>query len=581
MTESSKGSDQRNSRLLNRWHARRAAFGGGSTQFVTDPEPRSIGSVERGRQLIDGSYLFAGALVEAPGQEIWSVKAPSPRFSETIQGCAWLDDLAALGDKDARVLAQGWIWRWISVYGGGGGPGWRPDLTGRRVIRWINHAAFLLHGRDDAEIGEFQSSLVNQTTFLSRRWQAAAPGLERFEALCGLIHGGIALEGQEKLAEPAISALSEACAEQIGEGGEIPSRNPLELLSIFSLLTWTGAALGDCGFEMTPAHREAIERIAPTLRTLRHSDSGLARFHGGGRGTEGWLDQALAQSGIRKRQEGDTAMGYARMSSGRTSVIIDGAAPPSGEASVNAHASTLAFELTSGRRPLIVNCGAGESYGTDWRRAGRATPSHSTLALDGYSSARLGDPDNVTGLEPLTHVPDDVPMEIKRAPVGVGFLGSHNGYVALHGLTHRRALELAFDGRGIGGDDRLLAVTETDQETFEASMRAVKHAGIRFDIRFHLHPDVQADLDQQADLVSLSLMSGERWIFRHDQNHTLSIEPSVYLEGGRLTPRATRQIVISGNVIDFSTRVRWSLSKAQDTAIGVRDLRRDDTALPN
>ena len=36
----------------------------------------------------------------------------------------------------------------------------------------------------------------------------------------------------------------------------------------------------------------------------------------------------------------------------------------------NAHASTLAFELTSGRRPLIASCGAGAAAGGRWRLAG-------------------------------------------------------------------------------------------------------------------------------------------------------------------------------------------------------------------
>ena len=83
----------------------------------------------------------------------------------------------------------------------------------------------------------------------------------------------------------------------------------------------------------------AIERIAPTLRTLRHTDGGLARFHGGGRGAEGWLDHALSTSKIKTRQPDGLSMGYARLSAGRTSVIIDASAPPGGPASVNAHAS--------------------------------------------------------------------------------------------------------------------------------------------------------------------------------------------------------------------------------------------------
>lgn len=141
---------------------------------------------------------------------------------------------------------------------------------------------------------------------------------------------------------------------------------------------------------MPPSLAKRIEAMAPVLRTLRHADGSLARFHGGGRGAPGMLDTALALSGQRAQAPTDRAMGYARLSHGRTTLLLDAAPPAEGPLSIAAHASTLAFELTSGRRPLIVNCGSGRTFGDRWRRAGRATQSHSTLTLDGTSSARLG-----------------------------------------------------------------------------------------------------------------------------------------------------------------------------------------------
>ncbi len=72
----------------------------------------------------------------------------------------------------------------------------------------------------------------------------------------------------------------------------------------------------------------AIDRIAPTLRTLRHADGALARFHGGGRGIDGRLDHALIQSGNRNLHVDGLAMGYARIAAGRTSIVIDAALPP-------------------------------------------------------------------------------------------------------------------------------------------------------------------------------------------------------------------------------------------------------------
>ena len=568
----------RKARFLNLWHARAAArMHAQRVGFVSSPEPRTIGSFARGRQLIAGNFLFAGTLVEQPpSMTPWEIDSKDMAFIEELQGFAWLDDLAAVGDARARNAAQRWVRDWIARYGTGRGPGWSPDLTGRRLIRWINHALFLLRGSDAPDGDAFFRSLFRQTHFLSRRWHGAAPGLPRFEALTGLIYAGLSLEGMEGLADPAIRALAQECAAQIDEEGGLPTRNPEELLHVFTLLTWAAAALSDAGRSAPKAHIAAIERIAPSLRSLRHSDGGLARFHGGGRGAEGWLDHALSTARNRNRQPGGLSMGYARLSGGRTSVVVDAAVPPGGAAAVNAHASTLAFELTSGRRPLIVNCGSGASFGAAWRRAGRATPSHSTLALGGYSSARLADPDRFTGQEALIDGPTHVPVEIGAASDGIRFQGGHDGYLLTHGLTHARTLELTFDGRGLAGEDMLLALEDADKRRFDKALDGTRLRGIGFEIRFHLHPEVDATLDLGGAAISMALKSGEIWVFRHDGAQVLSLEPGVYLETTRLKPRAAQQIVLTGRVMNHATRVRWSLSKAQETAIGVRDLVRDD-----
>lgn len=560
-------------RLRNRLAARRAVLGLPATAFRSQPEPRMIGSFARGRQLCAGNFLFAGHLIEAPGANIWDLRPPDHGFAEALHGFGWLDDLAAAGDAPARERAQAWLWDWIARFGRGRGPGWTPDLTGRRLVRWISHAFFLLSGQGGAASHAFYRSLAAQTLFLGRRWKASEPGLPRFEALTGLIFAGIALEGMERHLSPALTALDHECRSQIDAEGGLPTRNPEALLEVFSLLTWAAVALGETGRGASPAHWAAIERIAPTLRTLRHADGGLARFHGGGRGAEGRLDQALADSGVKGRAPDGLAMGFARLGAGRTSIVIDAAPPPQGRASAGAHASTLAFELTSGRRPLIVNCGSGASFGPDWRRAGRATPSHSTLVLASRSSARLGPARD--GREYLATAPRRVPVAVSHASDALRFEGAHDGYLQEFGLTHTRRLELTFDGRALVGEDMLLVLDEGDRPRFDAALDATGLDGIPFDIRFHLHPDVDVSLDMGGHAASFALMSGEIWILRSDGSTTIGVEPSVYLEKTRLKPRATKQVVLSGRAMEYATRTRWSLAKPQDVPIGIRDLARD------
>lgn len=272
-------------------------------------------------------------------------------------------------------------------------------------------------------------------------------------------------------------------------------------------------------------------------------------------------------------------MGYLRMTGGRTNIILDAAAPPMGRHSSNAHASTLAFELTSGRRPLIVNCGSGAGFGAEWRRAGRATPSHSTLCVRGFSSSRLGtEPGGPGARAELDEVPAQVWSQVDQTLDGVRVLAGHNGYAPTHGMTHLRELILSQDGRILRGEDSLGAMTGPDRKRYDKLMERTERLGIDYDLRFHLHPDVDATLDMGGTAVSMALKSGEIWVFRHDGVAELRLEASVYLEQGRLKPRGTKQIVLSAKVTDYACQLGWTLAKAQDTPAAIRDTTPDEPA---
>ena len=551
------------------WRAQKAAT---AISFASQPEPRTIGLFARGRQLLAGNFVSGGQVVERPDTEIWDVPFADPWMRSEIHGFTWLDDLAAVGDSVARKRAQVWTQAWIRRYGQGKGAGWSADLTGRRLIRWINHALMLLQGAEKAESDAYFRTLSAQTVFLSRRWQKAAPGLPRFEALTGLISAGLALDGMQSLVGPALAALAHDCESEIDIEGGIPTRNPEELLGVFTLLTWAAQALAEAGHMTPPEHLAAMERIAPTLRALRHADGGLARFHGGGRGAEGRLDTALANAGVKALSSAGLAMGFARLSGGRTTVIVDAASPPGGGAGRHAHASTNAFELTSGRRPVIVCCGSGAPFGPDWRLAGRATASHSTLEVEGYSSSRLG-PDPEGEMSERAEV---TAVRVLPGENGAGLHLAHSGWTKTHGLSHVRDLMLTNDGRHLTGIDKLSAISTAEKRRFEKLMIDGRLKGVRFAVRFHIHPDVEARLDMGGTAVSLALRSGEIWVFRQTGADLMTLEPSIYLEKARLRPRQAVQIVLAVRAMDFETEVGWTLAKAQDTPLAIRDLDRED-----
>ena len=75
-------------------------------------------------------------------------------------------------------------------------------------------------------------------------------------------------------------------------------------------------------------------------------------------------------------------------------------------------------------------------------------------------------------------------------------------------------------------------------------------------MRFHLHPDVNASLQQDGEAVLLRLRGGG-WRLRAD-GARVTLEESIYLGG--LEPRRSEQVVLTGYA-DGPQQVKWAISK--------------------
>jgi uncharacterized heparinase superfamily protein len=210
--------------------------------------------------------------------------------------------------------------------------------------------------------------------------------------------------------------------------------------------------------------------------------------------------------------------------------------------------------------------------------AGRATQSHSVMSIDGSSSSRFGK--STKSAERLTDRARVTSLRRFSGPAGVEIIVSHDGWAHTHGLVATRRLLLSPDGRHLTGEESLLATTAEERKTFEAILTRTTLKGAAISLRFHIHPDVDCAVDMGGTAISLALKSGEIWVFRHDGQAELSLEPSIYLEKGRISLRPTRQIILTRQAVEFDTRIGWTLAKAQDTPLAIRDFDRDDGPAP-
>ncbi len=553
-----------------RLHSRLSLVGRSTSGLVTSPAPLWTGDDLMARRLASGLLHLGGAMVEARDQTPWDITPPSASWENALQGFDWLDHAVAAAESADRAKLIGWLWDWIDRYGSGAGPGWRPDLTGRRLARWICHAPVLLNSAGSTRSKVFFRSIGRQTRFLRRRWATAPAGLPRFQAAAGLIYAGLALEGAGGgVMREGIAALGKEGKLRIRPDGGLDSRSPQDLFEVFAILVWASQSLAENGMVPSPDHAAAIQRIAPAIRAMRLGDGALARFHGGGSGDLERIDRALVASGVRPDQRIFECMGYHRISTARSTVIFDGGVIGKGAEAEAFHASAFCFEASVGRRPMIVNCGPGADFGDEWRTAARATAAHSGLTIEDMSSSRLitrrgGAPLLLAGARELECVREEDAS-------GVRLMASHDGYLATHGLIHRRRLSLSADGGDFRGEDSVTAEGAGPRASFDIAAGRMDRMCVPFAIRFHLHPHVEADVFLAGRAVRLRSPSGDLWIMRQ-LGGELTIEDSVYLDDRRARPRATKQIVVRGEAKEYSGVVKWAFRRAEPEKPAPRDL---------
>lgn len=557
-----------------RWQARLCGSSGRRARLVSTPAAPLTGNAAQGSALVEGRIsLGHSRAVLAEGRSLWAVPSPTAGFEAARQAFGWLDDLAALGTGPARQVAREWVAEWFTRQGHGKGPGWSLPLVSARLERLVVHAEWLTTGASGLNPARVERALARHRRFARRRIAMLPDGPKGLAVAARLVVAAARLDGSDALLAQAQDALDRACRVLVDRHGAVEDRSPETLARVFCHLAEAAQALADAGLGPHPEHARTLGRIAPVLRTLRHADGRLPRFHGGGAGNVARIDAALAglrdlggSVGARRHPAPFLPMGFARLSRGRVSVIVDVTAPPTSRgASGTSHAGTLGFEMTSGRSPLIVNCGGAGGFGPDWQDAARQTASHSTLVVGDRSSSKLERTRG--GALVLTEAPGDVQVDLHPDLPDTHVVGAHNGYGPAFGLIHARRLDLSLAGDLLQGEDLLSAVSEADKRRFSQ----VAADGVPFALRFHLHPSVEAHLDPATGVVHLALPSREVWQFTHDGPCMIRLDPGVYLENTRPEPVASRQIVLSGRVTQPGLMLRWRLARDRTTPAFAQD----------
>ena len=511
------------------------------------------GNAALGRDILEGTFRRFGQTHTSDPAKTWTAALPSERFALWLHGFSWLYHLAASGGETAHNLSEALFARWVAEYGQYHSFAWRPDILAQRVLALS--IASPLGG--DPEAGT-AASLNRQATVLSRTHSRLPRSAARLQGLIAVAAADLRLKGAPRLSANIRSELTETLKSDILPDGGHVSRCPETALDIYSDLFALDGLLEAEGKPAWPAVSRALDRLAPFLATLSHTEGGLATFQGGGQGNPQALKSAMAQPQARPFGFAPNT-GYQRIVAEGTCLLVDTGELPPFPLDRHAHVSPLAFEMSSGAGRLVVSCGFSQEQPLSWREAVQLPAAHSTLHLDPAQPVRFVPAQDVfSGLhiadEPAAHViRDTAPVKAQRREAEMGVLveGSHHGYVAESGLIHSRRLYLSKDGRDLRGEDSLSLAPDALENIAETQTVS---------IRFHLHPDVEARLSDKGTHIDLAL-GEERWVFLASApGARFFLEPSAYLGTG-VRARPTQQIVMQLALEETQWQGRWGLRR--------------------
>lgn len=517
-------------------------------ELVIAPGDIRTADPTRADDIYAGYYVFGGRMVNSEGRPPFSIAPPNPDFARELAGFSWLRHLRAAGATLPRTNARALISDFLSAEPRlRAGPAGEPAVVARRILSWLSQAPFVLTGADADFYTAFMRGLTRDAATLARR-AGDTIGQDRLLAGIAMTELALCADLGEAILKRTTAMLSEELGRQIfADGGHI-GRNPetlVELLLDLLPLRHTFAARNQ---PAPQALLNAIDRMIPMVRLLRHGDGSLALFNGMGLTEPDHLATVLAYADARGRALLNAPhAGYQRLEAADTVIVVDAGGPPPSSLSQAAHAGCLSFELSVGVHRVVVNCGAPPPGKSALREAARQTAAHSTLTIDDASSCRFAASSGFERLLTGTILsgPRNVTAERREQADATILDASHDGYGPVFGLRHQRRLVLTRDGRRLFGEDRLEALPGAAQRKPE-----------RFDLRFHLHPDIRVEPTEGTN--SLRLFAGPDEIV-FEANAPVSVEESV-LFAAATGVRPSRQIVLSGGATD-GVNVVWSFSR--------------------
>ena len=443
--------------------------------------------------------------------------------------------------KSSKKVTQKIISNWIKTNFKFSSKSWEFDLTSKRIIAWLsNHNLTIEEGNKDY-LKLMNGMIQKQTNHLINEINNSKIVDDKMIGCAAIILVGLCYNDEKNYQAYGLSLLKRISNLALDNYGFPKSRSIKQLIFYLKYYILIREWFKEAQVEVPEHVNETIYYLGQGYAFIWQNIKSNILMNGNNISNNSEFDQYLKRFGYRFQNKNREFGGYAVLYNKKISIIMDVGAPPSSKFSSKYQSGALSFEINSNGKKLISNCGHYEGKNTKLVELSKSTATHSTLVIDDSSSCRYKKYDgNYLVNNSLKILKKNIFFEKNYWKINA----SHDGYYKKYNTTHEREIEFYPEQFRFIGTDKIFSKKS--------------NFNIKFDIRFHLEPDVKLMKTQDNKAILIEL-DDEGWKFTCT-NFDINIDNGLYF-GNKNSYTQNQNIFISGITNNQKKNVIWQLSK--------------------
>ena len=444
--------------------------------------------------------------------------------------------------KSSKKISQTVINNWINQNDRYDRKSWDFDITSKRVISWLSNHQLSYEDCDENFKKKFNQSIQKQTNHLLNEIKNLSEVENKIIGCAAIILTGLAYKDDNKYLNSGLNLLKKIIKSSINNQGFPKSRNIKQLILYLKYFIIIREWFKESQNTIPEYIDETIYYLGQSYAFIWQNINQDLLFNGNYISNNDDFDQYLKRFGYRFKNENRELAGYTILKNKKIILSMDIGDSPSDNFSKFYQAGALSFEIISSGKKLITNSGYFTDTQNKLNKFSKSTALQSTLSIEDHSSCdyKKLDKFNFIVKKGLRIIKKNTVFEKNYWKIS----GSHDGYLKKFKTIHEREVEFYPEQMKFVGFDKL--------------QRKNNSKDIKFDIRFHLHPNAKVMKTQDNKSILIEL-EDEGWKF-NCENYDINIDNGLYL-GIKNSYIENQNIIISGMSKENNQTIKWEITK--------------------